>query len=166
MQYLRENEQMVDERWRWVQKHMFRYSDYSDMVDDFITMVSHQQGKKEDAGIRGSFKSDPTARAAMLLADPPDYIRFAYEWVRVVDEAFEILAVEDMAMNRDKGIVYAMKDYFGIGQPSRSKMSNYNAKVRIMNDCGITMRTFYNWLNKASDVVLQLALEVDGLIWK
>lgn len=148
-----------DDRIRLARKHLYSY--YADKlaVEDFIASASRQTQRMNDDAVRGTFKSDPTARGGIMLAEPPTKIARKVEWIKAIEDAWAELYLDDQAYRRvpSRGKAYVMEMYFCLTQPPRRKELNEIARDQLCNECKIAVRTFYNWLSDITQAVIHQA---------
>jgi len=149
-----------DDRIRIVRGRLFGYYNDKQTVEEFIEAASHQTRKMSEDSIRGSYKSDPTARGGIMLADPPPKIAYKRAWIKAIEDAWAELHLEDHAYRRvpERGKAYVMEKYFCLTRPQRRKTLNDEARDQLCSECGISVRTFYNWLSDITAVVMQQAI--------
>ena len=149
-----------------VYMHLYAYARYVEAIQVYESRAMHNTHKFDGQEyVRGSYRSDPTARGAMALIDMPQGIRRAYDWVRVVDSAMYKFSCEDAAYGRskDKGVAYVMRTYFCLGSEARQKSQNEEMRRQLAKQCEVDLRTIYRWLHQITHTVQQYAIDA-GLI--
>lgn len=133
----------------WLEK----YRKNREIIDEWESEVSG--GKKGDqSGIRGTSISDPTARIALKLAEPPRCIAEMREWVCAINDGWaELMCVDEVKRMSGSGKAYLLEKYYGLLEPIAE-----NRAEEIMESCSISISTFYVWLDDAVDTVVQHAI--------
>lgn len=149
-----------DDRIRIARKHLYAYYTDKQIVESFVEAASKQTRKMGEDSIRGTYKSDPTARGGIMLAEPPPKIASKVAWIKVIEDAWAELHLDDQAYRRvpSRGKAYVMERYFCLTQPPRRKELNEIARDQLCNECKIAVRTFYNWLSDITQAVIQQAI--------
>ena len=144
---------MTTDRERHVHARLFSYAGYKKEIDEFFETALRQTAKQDDqSGVRGSFRSDPTARGGVMLADPPPRIREAMAWTRAIDDAWS--ECEMLDGGNPYGLAYLLERNFCLTGGPRPRSQNANARRRICEECGIAERTFYLWLDKVTSIAI------------
>lgn len=149
-----------DDRIRIARGKLYAYYSDKQRIEAFIEAASKQTRKMGDDAIRGTYKSDPTARGGIMLADPPPKMANRIEWVKAIEDAWAELHLEDHAYRRvpERGKSYVMEHYFCLTSPPRRKELNESARDKLCEECKISVRTFYNWLTQITQTVMQQAI--------
>ena len=139
------------------QKYLFKYNDMVDEIDGFILSTGNiTQKMRQDGGSHGSYISDPTARSAISLMEPPDDIARYIRWTHAIEAAMERIVYEDLVNqkygNVRKGMQYIVKHYFLEPRPPEY---NAHARDQIIDYCKISISTFYARIERISDIVLE-----------
>jgi AcrR family transcriptional regulator len=148
-----------DDRIRIARKQLYAYYADKEAIESFIEAATRQTQKMDAEFVRGTYRSDPTARGGIMLADPPAAIRAKVEWVKTIEDAWAELHFEDHAYRRvpEHGKAYVMEQFFCLTLPPRRKELNEEARDKLCAECGISVRTFYNWLTQITQCVIQHA---------
>ena len=148
-----------DNRIGVARKQLYSYRWDKIVIEEYIESCSRQARKMGDDAIRGTFKSDPTARGGIMLAEPPERIARRVEWVKAIEDAWAELHLEDQAYRRvpHRGKAYVMENYFCLTQLPRRKERNDAARDKLCEECKISIRTFYNWLSDITACVIAQA---------
>ena len=138
------------DRRRAAMSHAFRYQAYKAEVQAYIDWALSQTGKQQlgGTGISSGHRSDPTARAAIKLIDMPEHIRTKALWVRAVNDAWRECAEES------KELAYLFEHNFRLTGEILGPDHNTAVRMRIMEETGISMRTFYDRLNDVCDILV------------
>lgn len=138
------------DRRRAAMSHAFRYQEYKAEVQAYIDWAMSQTGKQQlgGTGISSGHRSDPTARAAIKLIDMPEHIRTKALWVRAVNDAWQECAEES------KELAYLFEHNFRLTGDILGPEHNTAVRMRIMEETGISMRTFYDRLNDVCDILV------------
>lgn len=138
------------DRRRAAMSHAFRYQEYKAEVQAYIDWAMSQTGKQQlgGTGISSGHRSDLTARAAIKLVDMPEHIRTKALWVRAVNDAWRECAEE----SRD--LAYLFEHNFRLTGDILGPEHNTAVRMGIMEYTGISMRTFYDRLNDACDILV------------
>ena len=130
--------------------HAFRYQEYKAEVQAYIDWAMSQTGKQQlgGTGISSGHRSDPTARAAIKLVDMPEHIRTKALWVRAVNDAWQECAEES------RELAYLFECNFRLTGDILGPEHNTAVRMRIMEETGISMRTFYDRLNDVCDILV------------
>jgi len=140
-------------RERFAHKILFSYQDNKDEVQKFLTKAYRYNYKTSDEpSVMSTFKSDPTARGAMLLLDPPEHIRNAVLMVETVEAAWQ--EVKELDCGEPFGYSYLMEKNFCLTGKQRSRDQNAMMRHKICADCGIAERTFYSWMWQITEIVI------------
>lgn len=141
------------ERARTIHGHLFRYSADRLELEDYYEQAFRKNGKHREAGVRGSFVSDPTARGGVMLAHLPPVLRIKADWCAAIEDALVECKVEDG--DNLTGLAYIMKEYFCLFKEPRPKAKNGEAVDAICAACGIHHRSgFYSKVSKITDIVM------------
>ena len=138
------------DRRRAAMSHAFRYQEYKAAVQAYIDWALSQTGKQQlgGTGISSGHRSDPTARAAIKLVDMPEHIRTKALWVRAVNDAWRECAEES------RELAYLFEHNFRLTGEILGPDHNTAVRMRIMEETGISMRTFYDRLNDVCDILV------------
>ena len=138
------------DRRRAAMSHAFRYQAYKAEVQAYIDWALSQTGKQQlgGTGISSDHRSDPTARAAIKLIDMPEHIRTKALWVRAVNDAWRECAEES------RELAYLFEHNFRLTGDILGPERNTAVRMRIMEETGISMRTFYDRLNDVCDILV------------
>ena len=138
------------DRRRAAMSHAFRYQEYKAEVQAYIDWAMSQTGKQQlgGTGISSGHRSDPTARAAIKLVDMPEHIRAKALWVRAVNDAWRECAEESGEL------AYLFEHNFRLTGETLGPEHNAAVRMGIMEECGISVPTFYKWLEDACDVLV------------
>ena len=130
--------------------HAFKYQTYKAEVQAYIDWAMSQTGKQQlgGTGISSGHRSDPTARAAIKLIDMPEHIRTKALWVRAVNDAWKECAEES------RELAYLFEHNFRLTGEILGPDHNTAVRMRIMEETGISMRTFYDRLNDVCDILV------------
>lgn len=153
---------MKQEHAREVYVHLYAYARYREQILAWQDSVIHNTKRMDEEYIKGSgYHSDPTARGALRLAEPPARIVRAQAWVDVIDTAHEELMIEDRAYRKQKnrGVSYVMETYFCFHSDPRNKEDNRQQIQTLTNVCRVSERTIYKWLHKTAVTVERIAKE-------
>ena len=148
-----------DDRIRVARKQLYSYYMDKQIVKDYFDAAHKQTRKMGDDAIRGTFKSDPTARGGIMLAEPPDYIAERIAWIKAIEDAWAEMHIDDQAYRRvpARGKAYVMEIFFCLTQPPRRRDRNEQARNNLCRECKIAIRTFYNWLSDITNAVVAQA---------
>lgn len=140
-----------------VRQNMYAYQRYVEEWDEFRNKALTRTPEHDGTGVRGSTISDPTARGAVMLADMNDTIRKHMEWVAAVDDAMEECVMLDQG--HENGFAYVLREN------TRKRFGRSRKVIRRMccAECGISDRTYYDWLSRIT-MLVQLAAERRGLL--
>ena len=138
------------ERRRAAMSHAFRYQEYKAAVAQYVDSVLAMCGKAQVRGtpISSGHRSDPTARAAIKLAEMPEPIRIKELWVRAVNDTWRELRAED------KSMACLFEKNFHLTGDILGPEHNTAVRNGIVEELDISMRTFYSWLNEVTDVLV------------
>lgn len=128
----------------------FRYQEYKAAVREYTDWALSQNGKQQLAGtpVSSGHRSDPTARAAIKLIDMPEHIRTKALWVRAVNDAWRECREDD------KHLAYLFEHNFRLTGDILGPEHNTDVRKRIMDECGISVSTFYEWLENVADILV------------
>ena len=138
------------ERRRAAMSHAFRYQEYKAAVAQYVDWALSQTGKQQLTGtpVSGGHRSDPTANSAIKLVDMPEHIRTKALWVRAVNDAWRECAEES------RELAYLFEHNFRLTGDILGPEHNTAVRMRIMEETGISMRTFYDRLNDVCDILV------------
>lgn len=130
--------------------HAFRYQEYKAEVQAYVDWALGQTGKQQlgGTGISSGHRSDPTARAAIKLIDMPEHIRTKALWVRAVNDAWK------ECWEESKELAFLFEHNFRLTGDILGPEHNTAVRTYIMGEVGISMRTFYEWLENAADILV------------
>lgn len=142
------------ERRRAAMSHAFKYQAYkaeiAAYIDSCMSLVAPKQNL-EGTGISSGHRSDPTARAAIKLADMPEYLRAKVLWVRAINDAWKECREES------KELALLFERNFRLTGDILGPEHNTAVRAGIMEYLGITRATYYNWLEDACDILVYYA---------
>ena len=153
---------MKQEHAREIYVHLYSYAKYREQILSWEDSVIHNTRRMDEEYIRGGgYHSDPTARGAIRLAEPPKRVAYAQRWVNVIDEVYANLLMEDSVYRRNKtrGVAYVMEVYFCFHSEPRNKENNATMLRILSNRCHVSERTIYKWLHKIAYDTEKLARE-------
>ena len=139
------------ERRRAAMSHAFRYQEYKAAVNEYVSAILASQGGKQQFGgtpVSSGHRSDPTAQAAIKLADMPEHIRIKELWVRAVNDAWKECADES------EELAYLFEHNFRLTGDILGPEHNATVRAHIMEYLGIPLRTFYSKLEDACDILV------------
>ena len=141
------------ERRRAAMSHAFRYQEYKAAVAEYVDWAMSQTSKQKLGGsaVSSGHRSDPTARAAIKLVDMPEHLRTKALWVRAVNDAWRECREE----SRELALLFERN--FRLTGDILGPEHNTAVRVAIMEECGLTRATFYNWLEDACDILVYYA---------
>ena len=139
------------DRRRAAMSHAFKYQQYkadvNAYVDACMALVAPKQ-QLEGTGVSSGHRSDPTARAAIKLAEMPEPIRTKALWVRAVNDAWRECREDD------KQLAYLFEKNFRLTGEILGPEHNTAVRKLIMDECGISVSTFYEWLENVADILV------------
>lgn len=138
------------DRRRAAMSHAFRYQEYKAAVAQYIDWAMSQTSKQQLGGtaITSGHRSDPIARAAIRLVDMPEHIRTKELWVRAIRDAWKECREES------KELALLFERNFRLTGDILGPEHNTAVRVSVMEDCGISVRTFYERLEDACDILV------------
>ena len=138
------------DRRRAAMSHAFRYQEYKAAVAAYVDWALSQTGKQQLGGtaVSSGHRSDPTARAAIKLVDMPEHIRTKALWVRAVNDAWR----ECREDNPD--LAFLFEHNFRLTGDILGPEHNTAVRTYIMGEMGISLRTFYEWLENTADILV------------
>lgn len=138
------------DRRRAAMSNAFRYQEYKAAVNEYIDWAMRQTSKSQLGGtaVTSGHRSDPTARAAIKLIDMPEHIRTKALWVRAVNDAWRECREDD------KQLAYLFEHNFRLTGDILGPEHNTAVRKRIMDECNISVRTFYEWLETVADILV------------
>lgn len=142
------------ERRRAAMSHAFRYQEYKAAVNEYVSAILASQGGKQQFGgtpVSSGHRSDPTAQAAVKLADMPEHIRVKAMWVRAVNDAWRECAEESGEL------AYLFEHNFRLTGDVLGQEHNATVRAHIMEHLGIQLRTFYERLENVCDILVYYA---------
>lgn len=142
------------ERRRAAMRHAFRYQEYRAAVSAYVDSIISSHGGKQQFGgtpVSGGHRSDPTAQAAIKLAEMPEPLRTKALWVRAVNDAWKECAAED------DDLAYLFEKNFRLTGDILGPEHNTDVRERIVEDLGIAIPTFYKWLENVCDILVYYA---------
>ena len=137
--------------------HLYRYQRHKREIEEHeASCFGHSQ--EDNEGIRGSEISDPTARGAISLVNPPLKIEAAQAWVKVIE-----IAWQEMTMI-DKDSAEVLEMFYGLNLPNgRKRRDAVRTVVKLMDKLGVCDRTVYRKREQCVEWVKALALR-EGLL--
>lgn len=142
----------VFERTRTVYRHLFRYNKYKERIDEYTDSAMRRNVKTDNAGVRGTYRSDPTARGGVMLAQLPKRIAAKVQWCGAIEDTLAECKMEDG--NDDYGLAYILREYFCVGTEPRDEDKNAEAITNICNVADISRSTFFRRVSRITDIVL------------
>lgn len=131
--------------------HAFRYQAYkaeaAAYVDSCLALVAPKQ-QLSGTGVSSGHRSDPTARAAIKLAEMPEPLRTKVLWIRAVNDAWRE-CLED-----DKQLAYLFEKNFRLTGDILGPEHNTAVRNAIIEELGISTTTFYAWLENVADILV------------
>lgn len=143
------------DRNRIIHKHLFQYRACKAVLDDYMQRAFNKTSKVNESGVRAPFISDPTGRGGAALAQLPRKLEEKRRWCKAIEDALAECRLEDG--DRDNGLVALLTEYFCLNKPRRQKDQNAEAVEKICAEHGISRSTFFNRMNKVTDIVLYYA---------
>lgn len=147
------------ERRREAMSHAFRYQAYKAEVAEYVRSAMTQTGKQQLGGtpVSSGHRSDPTARAAIKLADMPEHIRTKALWVAVVNDAWKECIDDD---NGDPyGLAFILERNFRLTGETLGPEHNASVRSSIRERAGMNRTTFYNRLEEVGDILVYHAVK-------
>ena len=139
------------DRRRAAMSHAFRYQAYkaevAAYVDSCLALVAPKQ-QLSGTGVSSGHRSDPTAHAAIKLAEMPEPLRTKTLWIRAVNDAWRE-CLED-----DKDLAYLFEKNFRLTGDILGPEHNTAVRQAIVEDLGISVPTFYKWLEDVADILV------------
>lgn len=139
------------DRRRAAMSHAFRYQAYKAelyaYLDSCMALVAPKQNLSGTA-VSSGHRSDPTAHAAIKLAEMPEPLRNKALWVRAVNDAWRE-CLED-----DKQLAYLFEKNFRLTGEILGPEHNTEVRASIMEELNISRPTFYNWLETVADILV------------
>lgn len=138
------------ERRRAAMSNAFKYQVYKAEVAAYIDSCMALTGKQQLGGsaVTSGHRSDPTARAAIKLADMPEYLRTKALWVRAVNDAWRE-CLED-----SKDLAYLFEKNFRLTGETLGPEHNTAVRNEIVEELNISTSTFYQWLEAVADILV------------
>ena len=139
------------DRRRAAMSNAFKYQQYKAEVNAYIDSCMALVAPKQQLGgsaVTSGHRSDPTARAAIKLAEMPEYIRSKALWVRAVNDAWRECREES------KDLAYLFEKNFRLTGEILGKEHNGEVRNDIIEELNISRPTFYNWLEAAADILV------------
>lgn len=138
------------DRRRAAMSHAFKYQAYKAELNAYIDSCMALTGKQQLGGtaVTSGHRSDPTARAAIKLAEMPEHLRNKALWVRAVNDAWRECREE----SRELALLFERN--FRLTGDILGPEHNTAVRVAIMEECGISVSTFYKWLENSCDVLV------------
>lgn len=139
------------DRRRAAMSHAFRYQEYkaelNDYADACLAMVAPKQ-KLSGTAVSSGHRSDPTAHAAIKLSEMPEPLRNKALWIRAVNDAWRECREDD------KQLAYLFEKNFRLTGDILGPEHNTAVRENIMDECNISVRTFYEWLETVADILV------------
>ena len=138
------------ERRRAAMSHAFKYQRYKADVAEYIEWAISQMSPKqqlEGTPVSSGHRSDPTAHAAIRLADMPEHIRVKALWIRAIEAAWKECRV-------DEELGYLFEKNFRLTGEPLGPEHNTAVRNQIVEALGISTSTFYTRLTEAADVLV------------
>lgn len=128
----------------------FKYQQYKAEINAYIDSCMALTGKQQLGGsaVTSGHRSDPTARAAIKLAEMPEHLRNKALWVRAVNDAWRELREDD------KQMAYLFEKNFRLTGDILGPEHNTAVRNDIVKDLSISMTTFYEWLESVADILV------------
>lgn len=102
------------------------------------------------AQIRAGLPSDPTARAAILLAEMPEGTALKQKWCNAIEDAWAECVAQD-AVNKN-GMAFFMENVFSLTEEPDADENSVRDKV--CAHCNIAIPTYYNWMKTVTQIVV------------
>lgn len=148
------------EREAEVRKKLYKYAAYRKDIEDYESIV-YDSPKHDDSGVRGTDISDPTARIAVALANPPPNMRMKYLWVNAIDDALDEMELADDGNKR--GLVFIATAIYGLDGKRHKKRKNRDTAIKVAMDCELSRSALYYRLTLISSIVMYHAI-LHGLL--
>lgn len=138
------------ERRRAAMSNAFKYQVYKAELNAYIDSCMALTGKQQLGGsaVTSGHRSDPTARAAIKLAEMPEYLRTKALWVRAVNDAWR------ECMEESKELALLFERNFRLTGDILGPEYNTTVRNDIIEELGISVRTFYEWLENVADILV------------
>ena len=142
------------DRARKVRAMLYQYQRFVKRKAAYTVRAMGQTGRHDESGIRGTYKSDPTARGGCMLADPPHRLAREWEWIDAINDAWaECMYLDKTAGREGNGLAYTIERLFCLTGEPRPKEKNSEAVREIAEACGISERTVYDWRDYITGIV-------------
>lgn len=140
--------------YRGVERHLYMYQQHKREVEAYEAHCIDRHKAPTNEGVRGSYRSDPTARGGINLVDRPAHIQEAMLWIWAIETAWAELT----AYKPEHATL--METYYGLSMPfGRSKDKATATKYSLMNCLNISERTFYAWKDDIVDAVAHAGIQ-------
>ena len=138
------------ERRRAAMSHAFKYQVYKAGLNAYVDSCMALTGKQQLGGsaVTSGHRSDPTARAAIKLAEMPEPLKTKALWVRAVNDAWRECREDD------KQLALLFERNFRLTGDILGPEHNTAVRNGIIEELGISVRTFYEWLESAADILV------------
>lgn len=136
----------ASEREAYVRRRLYAYREMCERKLAYSDKVFGHSGGDE-SGVRGTDISDPTARMAMAIADPPRRLKLEWMWIKVIDDAL----MEMMTYEGDR-LPYIADNVFCMHLP-RKKTENRKAMDILCDELSISRRTLYRRIDTIVRIV-------------
>lgn len=139
------------DRRRAAMSHAFRYQQYkaeiNAYVDSCLALVAPKQ-QLSGTGVSSGHRSDPTAHAAIKLAEMPEPLRNKALWVRAVNDAWRECREDDAQL------ALLFERNFRLTGEILGPEHNTAVRNAIIEELGISTTTFYEWLESVGDILV------------
>jgi len=117
-------------------------------IEEYRENVMRQSRVASETGIHDKRPGDPTARAAVRLADPPEHIKSYMAWVDAINDAMLELHYIDQVEQRERGMEYVALRLFGMDGRSRRRIFQLTSSVNISESA------ISKWVRQISEIVI------------
>jgi hypothetical protein len=139
------------ERRKIAQAQAFRYYEMRQAINAYEAEAYRNLQRTDGSGVRSTFKTDPTARGGIMLADPPAHIIKAKNWVSAINDAWAECTLLDEGDER--GYAYIIEQWFALDGNIRPREENKQTRERLIEECGLSRTGFYERLNTITDTI-------------
>ncbi|MBR5260439.1 MAG: hypothetical protein IKV48_08255 [Eggerthellaceae bacterium] len=138
------------DRRRAAMSNAFKYQQYKAEINAYIDSCMALTGKQQLGGsaVTSGHRSDPTARAAIKLAEMPEHLRTKALWVRAVNDAWRECREDS------KEIAYLFEHNFRLTGDILGPEHNTAVRNDIIDELNISVSTFYEWLENVADILV------------
>ena len=140
--------------YRAAERALYRYQEHKRTVEMYEARCMRCQKPQSETGIRSSYRSDPTARGAIMMAERPQDVKDAMLWIWAIETAWAELLAYYPPRARIMEVYYGLNNVNG-----RERNKATETRMILQDELSIEQATFYRWKNDVVDAVIHAGIQ-------